>query len=202
MKNHNKIRALFVDIGGVVLTNGWEHKSRLLACQKFSLDPEQMEKRHSLTFDTYEIGKISLDEYIRRVACGVSCEEFREFMFSQSEPFEDMLELLAEVKAKHGLKVVAVSNEGRELTEYRIDKFKLDKVFDTFVSSCFVGLRKPDFGIYRLATDLAHVKPSSGIYIDDRPLFVEVAHSLGLYSIHHTNVFETKSQLERLLCMQ
>jgi len=189
-----KITTLFLDIGGVLLTNGWGRASRKSAAEKFKLDFAELDERHHLTFDTYESGKLSLDEYLARVVFyeerPFSKDDFRNFMFDQSRPFSEMIELMKCLKSRYGLKTVAVNNEGRELSLHRIRKFALDTFIDSFVSSCFVHIRKPDADIYRMALDIAHASPAGTLYIDDRLLFTEVARGLGLESIHH-KVFET-----------
>lgn len=202
MKKSTTITTLFLDVGGVLLTNGWERKSRELAAKTFNIDYAEMESRHHLTFDTYEIGKISLEEYLHRVVFYVkrpfTLNQFQEFMFEQTKPFSDMLELVASLKSHYRLKVAVVSNEGRELTEHRIRKFKLDSFVDFFVSSCFVHLRKPDLDIWRLALDMAQVPPAQVLYIDDRPLFVQVAESLKIPSLLHTDYLTTRDKLSSL----
>jgi putative hydrolase of the HAD superfamily len=129
MTERTLITALFLDIGGVLLTNGWDRNMRKDAAATFGLDYEEMNERHHLTFDTYEEGKLSLDEYLRRVVFyekrPFSLEEFRAFMFAQSQPYPDMIALVQDLKSRHRLKVAAVSNEGRELTIHRIRKFEL-----------------------------------------------------------------------------
>jgi putative hydrolase of the HAD superfamily len=194
MKQEQPITTLFLDIGGVLLTDGWNRKSRKTAAEKFGLELGDMEDRHHLTFDTYEVGKITLDEYLRRVVFfkerDYTLFEFKEFMYAQSAPFPDMIRTISELKKKHGLKVAVVSNEGRELTEYRIKKFKLYAFVDFFISSCFVHLRKPDIDIFQAALDVSQVPASEVVYIEDRPMFVQVAEDLGINGIHHTG-FET-----------
>jgi putative hydrolase of the HAD superfamily len=196
------ITTLFLDIGGVLLTNGWDHTMRQRAAETFSLDYEEMNERHHLTFDTYEQGKLSLDEYLNRVVFyqerPFSLEEFRAFMFAQSQPYSEMIDLIRGLKARHGLKVAAVSNEGRELTAYRIQKFDLGAFIDFFISSCFVHYRKPDADIYCIALDIAQVPPAQVVYIEDRPMFVEVAQSLGIRSITHASYESTRAALARL----
>ncbi|MEJ2427394.1 MAG: HAD family phosphatase [Deltaproteobacteria bacterium] len=191
--------ALFLDIGNVLLTNGWDHSMRRRAAQKFALDYEEMNERHHLTFDTYEEGKLSLAEYLGRVVFyrprSFSPEDFRDFIFAQSKPKPDMIQLVQELKERYGLKTAAVSNEGRELTLYRVKKFKLSSFIDFFISSCFVHLRKPDEDIYRLALDCAQVEAEQVVYIDDRPMFVEVARALGINGIHHRDLVSTRQAL-------
>lgn len=190
---------LFLDIGGVLLTDGWKHEYRVAAARKFGLDLAEMEDRHHLTFDTYEVGKLSLALYLNRVVFykkrQFSMSEFRAFMFGQSKPFPEMIELVRELKARHRLKLAVVSNEGRELTLYRIKKFKLDRFVDFFISSCFVHFRKPDADIYRLALDVAQVPAARVVYIEDRPLFVQVAETLGIRGIHHVDYESTRARL-------
>jgi putative hydrolase of the HAD superfamily len=195
-------RHFFTDIGNVLLTNGWDRGARQRLCEKFNLDPADVESRHHLTFDTYEIGKLSLDDYLKRIVFFAprpyANEEVREFVFAQSQPLPGMLELLQEVKSRNPLRVIAISNEGRELTDYRVKQFSLASVIDFFVSSCYVHLRKPDVEIFEMALNLAQAKPEESIYLDDRSLFVEIAASLGMHAIQHRSLNETRSQLNSL----
>lgn len=193
------ITTLFLDIGGVLLTNGWGRDSRKLAAEKFNLDIADMDERHHLTFDTYEEGKLSLDEYLNRVVFNqprpFSRDEFKAFMFGRSRPFPQMIELMKNLKARYGLKIAAVNNEGRELSAYRIRTFNLDSFIDFFVSSCFVHFRKPDADIFRMAVDMAQAPEDRSLYIDDRILFVEVARGLGINGIHHKGYDATRQAL-------
>ncbi len=193
------ISTLFLDIGGVLLTNGWDRKARRLATETFGLNYEEMNERHHLTFDTYEVGKLTLDEYLDRIVFyeerSFTRDTFRTFLFDQSRALPDMIELVTGLKAHHGLKVAAVSNEGRELNEYRIRTFGLGRIFDFFISSSFVHYRKPDADIYRIALDIAQVAPEQVFYIDDRPMFVDVAKNLGIQGIVHTTYEQTRAKL-------
>jgi len=198
-----KITTLFLDIGGVLLTNGWDRSMRQAAAEQFDLDQEEMNERHHLTFDTYEEGKLSLDEYLTRLVFyqdrPFTREDFRAFMFAQSRQKPEMGQtagLIQGLKAKYGLKVATVSNEGLELTRYRIKKFELGSFVDFFISSCFVHYRKPDADLYRLALDCAQVLPGQVVYLDDRAMFVEVARGLGINGIHHTGCESTRCALE------
>jgi len=194
--------ALFLDVGGVLLTNGWDRSMRRRAAETFGLDPAEMDERHHLTFDTYELGKLSLDEYLNRMVFyrerPFSREELKAFMFAQSQPFPQMIDLVRGLKRAHGLKVAVVSNEGRELTTYRIQKFGLSEFIDFFIASSFVYLRKPDADIYRMALDIAQVPIEQVVYIEDRLMFVEVAQGLGIRSIHHTGFESTRASLASL----
>jgi putative hydrolase of the HAD superfamily len=199
MNETYSINTIFTDIGNVLLTDGWNRHSRNAAATAFNLDATELEDRHHLTFDTYEVGKITLDEYLTRVVFyekrSFTSAEFKEFMFSQSKPFEEMIKLVWDLKKMYGLKVAVVSNEGRELTEYRIKKFKLYEFVDFFISSCFVHLRKPDADIFQLAVDVAQVPVERIVYLEDRPMFVQVAESLGIKGIHHIDYNSTIEKL-------
>ena len=199
MKRAMPITTLFLDIGGVLLTDGWDRHARKRAATSFKLDLTEMEARHHLTFDTYEEGKLTLEEYLDRV---IFCQKrpftrdrFREFMFAQSKPYPEMIELVCQLKAQHGLKLVVVSNEARELNLHRIHKFKLDGFVDAFVSSCFVHVRKPDADIFRLALDIAQAPARQVVYIENTPMFVQIAESLGIRSILHTDYKSTGAKL-------
>jgi putative hydrolase of the HAD superfamily len=200
--NRERIAALFLDIGGVLLTNGWDHAMRRQAADEFDLDYDEMNERHHLTFDTYEEGKLDLATYLNRVVFykqrSFSPDDFRDFMFAQSKPYQEMIDLVSGLKARYNLKTLAISNEGRELTVYRNKKYGLGSFIDTFISSCFVHFRKPDEDIFRMALDVSEVAPAACVYIEDRPMFVEVAQGLGIHGIWHRDYATTKAALEEL----
>lgn len=200
VNSHPQITTLFLDIGGVLLTNGWDRGIRSRAAEKFGLEIDELNERHHLTFDTYEQGKLSLDEYLERIVFyqerSFLRDDFKAFMIAQSHPLADMIELVRAIKSHYNLQLATVSNEGRELTNYRVQEFQLGTFIDFFISSCFVHYRKPDKDIFRVALDIAQVQPEQVVYIDDRAMFVEVAQSLGITGIRHTGYQETKTALE------
>jgi putative hydrolase of the HAD superfamily len=191
-----------LDIGGVLLTDGWDHLARKRATTHFKLAWKEMEDRHHLTFETYEEGKITLDEYLSLVVFHqkrlFTRSQFRRFMFAQSKPFPEMIDLVSRIKSRLGVKIAIVSNEGRELNAYRIQKFKLTRLADCFISSCFVHLRKPDVAMFKLALDLAQVQPSQAVFIDNTPMFVQIAEGLGIQGILHTDCKSTSARLSAL----
>ncbi len=193
------ITTLFLDVGGVLLTNGWDRDSRELAARHFDLDLTDLNSRHQQTFDTYEVGKTSLKEYLERVVFykkrKFTLGQFQAFMFRQSKAYPEMIDLVCRLKKKYRLKIAVVSNEGRELNEYRIKKFKLSRFVDFFISSCFVHIRKPDQDIYRLALDVAQAPASEVLYIEDRAMFVQVAKDLGIRGLCHSSIETTTAEL-------
>jgi len=202
VKKKSPITCLFLDIGGVLLTNGWDHHARRRAAANFKLKWPEMESRHELLVEPFELGQIGLEEYLSRVIFfrkrPFTLSRFRQFIFKQSKPYPKMIELMIQLKTIHGLKIVVVSNEGREINAHRIQKFKLAGLVDSFISSCFVHLRKPDVNIYKLALDTAQVPPERIIYIEDTPLFKKIAESLGIKSILHTDYEVTRLKLDLL----
>jgi putative hydrolase of the HAD superfamily len=202
MANSVSIQALFLDLGGVMLTNGWDRSMREKAAQQFGLDLDEVNERHHLTFDTYEVGKLSLDEYLTRVIFyeprSFTREQFKAFMFAQARPFSEMIDLVRRLKEQYCFRVAAVSNEGRELAVYRIQTFDLQEFIDFFIISSFVHFRKPDADIFRLALDVAQVSADHVAYLEDRAMFVQVAQDLGLHAIRHTDYASTRRQLEEL----
>jgi putative hydrolase of the HAD superfamily len=201
MKKGNAVNTIFTDIGGVLLTNGWDRGCRRRAIDLFKLDPEETEERHHLCFDTLEVGKITLEEYLNRVVFykqrSFSRSKFWKFMCDQSQPLPGMIELLQQLKKRYGCKVAVVSNEGRELAEYRIKQFRLDTIADFFIVSSFVHVRKPDADIYKVALDIAQVAPQQVVYLEDRPMFVQIARGLGIHGLRHTGLNSTKERLAR-----
>jgi putative hydrolase of the HAD superfamily len=202
MKKAVPVTTLFLDIGGVLLTDGWAHQARKRAASHFKLEWAEMEDRHHLTFDTYEEGKLTLQEYLDRVVFyrkrPFTRAQFRRFMFAQSKPHPEMIELVAQLKIRHGLKIAVVSNEARELNSHRIRKFKLNRFVDFFISSCFVHIRKPDADIFRLALDIAQTPAAQVLYIENTPMFVRIAEGLGIRSILHTDYRSTHAKLASL----
>jgi len=193
------ITCVFLDIGGVLLTDGWDHHACKRAATHFKLNWAEMEEQHHLTFDTYEEGKLTLEEYLGRVVFyqkrPFTRVQFKRFMFAQSKPYPEMINMFAQLKVRYGLKITVVSNEARELNAYRIRKFKLGGFVDSFISSCFVHIRKPDVDIFRLALDIAQAPARQIVYIDNTPMFVQIAEGLGIRSILHTDYRSTRAKL-------
>ena len=194
-----KITTFFLDIGGVLLSNGWDHPIRERACEHFDFNFKEMDDRHLLAVALYEEGALDLETYLDLVVFHTkrrfSRDEFKSFMFEQSKPYKEMVHYFRSLKEQYQLKLIAISNEGRELTEYRIKNFGLEAIFDAFVASSFVHLRKPDPAIYRMALDIAQVPPEQAFYIDDRPLLVEAAKKTGIQGLVHREYLTTRKAL-------
>ena len=190
---------LFTDLGGVLLTNGWDHSSRNRAAEHFELDPHELQRRHEAVFPNYEQGFNTLEEYLQFAVFHeprkFTSDAFIDFMKRQSLPYPEMIDYVKELKQKNGLKVVAVSNEGRELAQYRIDTYELGSFIDAFVVSAFVGRRKPYDDIYRLALEVAGAQKSEVVYLDDRQMLAQGAQVFGLDSIWHQGLESTRQAL-------
>jgi putative hydrolase of the HAD superfamily len=199
MKKSVPIKTLFVDIGGVLLTNGWDHLARRRAAKHFKLDWTDMEQRHGLNFETHEQDKLAFNVYLDRVVFyekrPFTRAEFRRFMFAQSKPLAGMIELIRDLKARYRLKIIVVSNESRELNAHRISVFKLAGLVDAFISSCFVRLRKPDVEIFKLALDIAQTPARQIVYLENTALFVQIAAGMGIRGILHTDYQSTRARL-------
>ena len=199
MKSAIPFTTLFLDIGDVLLTDGWDHQARKRAATNFKLAFAETEERHHMTFETFEDGKLTMEEYLGLVVFyqkrSFTRTQFQRFMFAQSKACPRMIELFAQLKIRHGLKIIALSNEARELNAYRIRTFKLNKLMDAFVSSCFVQIRKPDAAIFRLALDIAQVPAREIVYIDNTAMFTQIAEGMGIQSILHTDYESTRAKL-------
>jgi len=194
------IKALFLDIGGIFLTNGWDRRARQDAANHFAIDFEELNERHRIIFDAYESGKMSLDEYLKLLVFyedqPFSIDDFKQFMLAKSAPYPDMIALVKDLKERYQLLTVAVNNEGKEINQYRIKTFGLKSFIDVFASSCIVYSRKPDREIYRIALDMTQYEPQECIYLDDRLVFIQAATQLGINGIHHTSLSNTKKAFE------
>lgn len=194
------IRALFWDVGGVLLSNAWDHEERDLAIERFLLDKTEFESRHKEVMLAFEEGKLTLDDYVERVvfyqARTFSREEFKQFMFSLSRPKPQALELARELSGKYAM--ATVNNESRELNQYRIQQFKLADSFHLFVSSCFVGIRKPAEAIFRLALDLTQNSAEECCFIDDRTENLAGAEKVGLKTVLAKDAQQLRRDLQAL----
>jgi len=195
-------KILFFDIGGVLLTNGWGNDSRKLAAEKFGLDYEELNTLHNYVFNVFEIGNLTLDEYLDVAIFNhprdFTREDFKEFVFSRSKELPGLLEWMKEWKKTCGFRIISINNEGKELNTYRVKKFKLHQCFDAFVSSCDVKMRKPDPNIFLLALGVAQARPEQCYYFDDRIFQVQTAKALGINAFHHTSFEDTKATLEAI----
>ena len=201
--DYSKIKVVFMDIGGVLLTNGWDHESRQKAAKTFGFDYEEMDLLHSFIYNVFEIGSITLDEYLDTVIfhCprDFTKKEFKDFMYQQSIELPHMLPWLKSWKEHTKLPVFALNNESRELNDYRIDTFDLHRLFDGFFSSCYVKARKPDPRIFKQAIEITRIKPEECVYFDDRAMLVNAAKKIGMNGIQHQEFEATKKILENFI---
>jgi putative hydrolase of the HAD superfamily len=189
-------------VGGVLLSNAWDHAQRLAAVEHFHLDEAEFHERHELVVSSFERGKITLDEYLDRTVFfrpqPFPPEAFKVFMFSLSQPVPGVLTLAQSIAASAKYFMGTINNESRELNLYRIEKFGLRNIFRVFVTSCFVGLRKPERDIYRVALEITQIAPEDCCFIDDRPLNLECAASFGMKTIEMRTPDQLKKDLERV----
>ena len=197
-----EIRALFWDIGGVLLTNAWDHTERLRTLNHFLLAEAEFQDRHEMVVSSFERGKITLDEYLDRTVFyrqrPFTRQAFVDDMFSQSEPDTESLALARGLADSGKYQMSTLNNESKELNLFRIEKFKLGGIFSLFVSSCFVGLRKPESGIYKLALEITQQPPQQCCFIDDRALNLECAQQLGMHVIQKQTAGQLRQDLEKL----
>ena len=196
------IKVVFLDVGGVLLSNGWGHESRQKAAEVFGLDYSELDTLHHFIYNVFEMGKISLDDYLDTVVFheprDFSREEFKTFMYGASKELPDLLAWLKSWSNVCGFRIFSINNESREINDFRIEKFGLQEVFDGFFTSCHVGMRKPDPGIFNIALDIAQVKPEHSVYFDDREMLVKAAGKMGINSFHHKKAEETIKILKNL----
>jgi len=194
-----EITTLFWDIGGVILTNGWDRGSRKEAARAFHLDWEEFQDRHDFSFPAFDSGQITLNEYLDRTVFyrqrGFTREEFAAFMFAQSKEYSETRAVLDKVASSGKYLVGAINNEPLELNQYRIEAFHLRKDFLVFFSSCYLRSRKPEEMIFRVALQVTQRQPEECIFIDDRPLNLESPRRLGMNTIHHQNAGQLRSEL-------
>ena len=196
------VNRIFWDLGGVVLTNGWDREARQRAAARFGLDRDHFEDRHEQVVADFETGRMDLDTYLERTVLyesrAFSPAEFKAFMFAQSREDPAVLELVRRLRAEGQVPLAVINNESLELNLYRIERFHLRECFALFFSSCFVGIRKPDAGIYRLALQVTQTPAEAGLLVDDRAINVEAARRVGMQTIHFRNLDQLRTCLGEL----
>jgi putative hydrolase of the HAD superfamily len=181
----------------VLGTNGWDHGERRAAAQEFGLDLVEFESRHEFLAAALDTAQLTQDQYLDRTVFyrerPFSREAFRDFMFNQSKPYPDALQVMRRLAASGKYLMVTLNNESAELNLHRIQAFGLRDIFKLFLSSCFLGVRKPDEAIYQLALRLTQQEPARCVFIDDRALNLECARREGMQTIQ----FQSATQLEQ-----
>jgi putative hydrolase of the HAD superfamily len=190
-------------VGGVLLTNGWDHLERAAVLKKFEVDNDSFEPRHELANDPWEKGLITADEYLQRTVFfeprPFTPAEFLQAMKERSVLLpHTAMRILQELAASEEIELAMLNNEARELNDYRIERFELGRYFDSFFSSCYVGLRKPDPKIYDLALDVLQRDPEEVVFIDDRQGNCDAAEALGIHAIRYMDEAQCVQALERL----
>lgn len=200
-----RISALFWDVGGVLLSNAWDHEQRQQTLKQFGLNHEEeaeFESRHEMLVSSFERGKISLQDYLERTIFHrprpFTTEAFTQHLFLLSQPYTDTLRLAKELARSGKYLMSTLNNESKELNLFRIQTFGLREIFSLFVSSCFVGLRKPEEGIYRLALEITQRPPEECCFIDDRPLNLDSASKLGMHVIQMKDAEQLRRELQTL----
>lgn len=197
-----QVGAIFWDVGGVLLSNAWDRTQREAAMQRFELDPVEFDDRHDMLVSSFERGKLTLREYLERTVFyrprPFTPQDFEKFMFSLSQPNFETLELARALSRSRKYLMATINNESRELNEIRIQAFGLRDIFSLFVSSCFVGLRKPEDGIYRLALEVTQRPAQECCFVDDRALNLDAAARLGMHTIKMEDAQQLKREFEKL----
>ncbi|HKV26418.1 MAG TPA: HAD-IA family hydrolase [Candidatus Acidoferrum sp.] len=196
-----EVTTLFWDIGGVILTNGWDRGSRQEAASAFNFDYEEFQDRHDLSFPAFDSGQISLNEYLNRTLFyrprPFSLQEFTAFMFAQSKEYPETRAVLADAARTGKYFIGSLNNEPLELNQYRIEAFHLRRDFAVFFSSCYVHSRKPEEHIFRVALEVTQRPPDQCVFIDDRPLNLESPRRLGMRVIHHQSAEQLRAELRK-----
>jgi putative hydrolase of the HAD superfamily len=197
-----EVTTLFWDNGGVILTNGWDRGSRHKAVEKFGLDWADFEDRHELMLHAFECGQATLDEYLQRTVFyrerAFTPQQFKQFMFDQSQALPEALALAKKLAAGKRQMNASLNNESLEINEYRIKTFGLRDCFEAFFSSCYLGVRKPDRGIFSLALKITQRDPAECVMIDDRGLNLECAREMGMKTILVKDAAQLRADLANL----
>ncbi len=196
------LKALFWDVGGILLTNGWDRTSRRRAVETFGLDQEEFDNRHQMVEATFELGQLRLDDYLERTVFyrprAFTKQAFKDFMFAQSAPYPEALAVVDRLAQSRHYLMATLNNESLDLNLHRIHHFGLRRYFTMFFSSCFLGAKKPDEAIFRFALQLTQLAPDEALFIDDRALNLECAVRIGMRTLHYQNPAQLQEELRGL----
>jgi putative hydrolase of the HAD superfamily len=198
-----EISTILWDVGGVLLTNGWDHNERAAVLRHFDLDRADFEPRHELVNDAWEKGSMTAVQYLQQTVFyqprSFAPAAFLEAMKKQSRLLPNgAMRILQELAASEEVELAMLNNEARELNDYRIEHFELGRYFDVFLSSCYLGLRKPDSKIFELALDVLQRDPEEVAFIDDRQHNCDAAQALGIHAIRYQDEAQCVQALELL----
>jgi putative hydrolase of the HAD superfamily len=200
----SRLTTVLWDVGGVLLTNGWDHNQRKAVLEKLQIaDRDEFEARHAEQNDPWEKGTIDFDEYLRRTVFyrdqPFSSATLKAAIEAESVMLADSaMPVLRELHATGGLVMGQLNNESRELNDVRLERFGLHSLLSVFFCSGYVGLRKPDPAIYRLALEVLQKPGEQVVFVDDREKNAAVASSLGMHGIHYTGSAALRAELKQL----
>jgi putative hydrolase of the HAD superfamily len=180
--------AILFDVGGVLLTNGWDHRERAAVAGQFGLDLAAFEARHAEANDQWERDAIAVDAYLDATVFyeprSFSREDFFAAICAQSKPIENGgLGVLQELAASGKYLMGVLNNEARATNDYRFERYGIRDQIDVALSSCYLGLRKPEPAIYRRALDILGGPAQRIVFIDDRAENVAGAAAAGMTAI-------------------
>jgi putative hydrolase of the HAD superfamily len=202
----NPITHIFFDIGGVLGSNGWDREQRAVAVDRFQLDPEDFQCRHEEMIGAWEVGRITIDEYLDIAVFhrprDFSREEFMEFMYAQSKVNTGTVEIARSLTKRAGFTLMTLNNEADELNRYRIEQFGISDIFEAFLSSCWLGVRKPMQQFYSRALGIAQADPAASLFIDDRQQNLSPARELGMTGVLFTSAAQLRAELQQLLDLE
>lgn len=191
---------LFFDVGGVLLTNGWDTAARKRAAETFGIDFPEFQTRHEMLKTAFETGRLNIESYVQKAIfhCPRSFgpDDFIAFMYRQSQPIGETLEWVRELSRSGRCRLFTLNNESRELHEHRVRTFQLDTIFRGFLTSCYLGQVKPDEDVYLNSLGIAACDRSEAVFIDDRPVNVESALALGLSAVRFEGLDALRAALD------
>jgi len=201
-----EFEAILFDVGGVMLTNGWDHRERAAVLDSFGIvgdDRERLEARHNEPYDALERDLITIDEFLQQAIFfeprSFTPAEFLEAMKQQSKTIPDnAMGILAEVSASDKWIVGLLNNESRVLHEYRMEKFGIGEYVDVQFSSPYVALRKPEPAIYNRALDILSIPGDRVLFIDDRANNTSAAAAAGMHAIQFLGEQPLRRELKLL----
>jgi putative hydrolase of the HAD superfamily len=150
-----------------------------------------------------ERGEITEQEFARRLAeqlhDGFDLARLRQLYFERIEPNAPMIGFVGDVR-RRGLRTALLTNNVREWEPlWRAKLPELDDIFEVVVDSAFVGMRKPEPGIYELTLERLGVRAEECLFVDDLEVNCEAAGALGMTAVRFVHAEQAIEELESAL---
>lgn len=196
------IRAVFFDLGGVILRTEYQAPRQHLA-ERLGMEYEDLVRLvfESETSRKASIGAVTADEHwaavVKKLKRPASeARSIRDEFFGGDVLDLELIDTIRSLHSKY--KIGLISNAWGDLRKF-IAKEKIANIFDTMTISAEVGAVKPDARIFQLALDQLQVPAEAALFVDDFAVNIEGCEKIGMQGLLFKDPEEIKQKLKALI---